>query len=104
MRWWELSCCSTKRSSTRRIAVLAIYLGKGVGKRLMAVIIEQAPNIGLHRVELTVNAANTAAIQLYSNLQFQVEGWLRDVYCRNGVYSDELLMAYILPPEVLTNL
>lgn len=87
-----------------RIAVLAIYRGKGVGKRLMAAIIEQARNIGLHRLELTVNAANTAAIQLYSNFQFQVEGRLRDVYCSDGVYSDELLMAYILPPVVQTNL
>lgn len=57
-----------------RIAVQAINRGKGVGKRLMAAIIEQAHNIGLHRVELTVNAANTAAIQLYRNFQFQVEG------------------------------
>lgn len=71
---------------------------RGGGTALMAAMIDLADNwLGLHRIELTVNADNAAAIHLYEKVGFTVEGRFRDYLFRAGQYVDALAMARLRP-------
>lgn len=50
---------------------------------------------GLHRVELTVLADNTAAQRAYLAAGFREEGRLRDHLFLNGRYHDQIVMALL---------
>jgi len=76
--------------------------------RLRAAL-NHAGNIGLERVELEVFASNHAAIRLYENLGFEVEGTLRRACKLDGNYDDLLRMAVFLNatssgPELQTDM
>jgi putative acetyltransferase len=74
--------------------VHADYQNQGVGKALMASILELADNwLKLKRVELCVFIENKAAIALYRKMGFVVEGTKKYAAVRNGQYADEYLMA-----------
>lgn len=60
-----------ENNSIGRVAVLEHYRGKGIGKRLMLEIIEQAKNEDRDSLKLS---AQTHAIPFYAGLGFQVEG------------------------------
>ncbi|MCD4486217.1 GNAT family N-acetyltransferase [Chromobacterium vaccinii] len=69
------------------------WQGRGVGKLLMAALLDLADNwIGFERVELTVYPDNLAAQALYRRFGFVEEGRLRAHSFRNGAYHDALLM------------
>lgn len=70
------------------------YQGRGIGRRLLAALLDLADNqLGLVRVELEVVAANERAIRLYERLGFAHEGRKRQAIRHHGAYADVLLMA-----------
>lgn len=72
------------------------FQGQGVGSQLMSSVIDLADNWhNIHRLELSVNADNVAAIALYKKFGFVEEGLARDYAFRNGAYVDALNMARI---------
>lgn len=72
--------------------------GRGVGRALMRHLLDLADHwLGLRRMELEVNADNTAAIALYQQLGFVVEGTLRGYALRDGQLIDVLTMARLRP-------
>jgi len=76
------------------IMVHADYQRQGVGKALMAAILDIADNwLKLKRVELCVFVENSAAIALYRTMGFVVEGTKKYAAVHNGLYADEYLMA-----------
>ena len=76
------------------IMVHADYQKQGIGKALMAAVLDIADNwLMLKRVELSVFVENEAAIAMYRKLGFVVEGTKKYAAIRNGVYADEYLMA-----------
>ena len=67
---------------------------RGVGSALLAAAIDLADNwIGYARLELTVYTDNAAAIALYRNFGFEVEGTARQYALRDGEFVDALMMA-----------
>lgn len=84
------------------ITIAASAQGQGVGKRLMAALVDLADNwLGVLRLELTVYSDNSRAIALYERFGFEREGLLRGYALRNGQYVDTLTMArwHPHPPE-----
>jgi putative acetyltransferase len=70
------------------------YWGRGVGTALTRAALELADNwLNLRRVELDVFTHNSAAIRLYRNLGFEVEGTRRRVVFGDGRWLDEYEMA-----------
>lgn len=70
--------------------------GKGYSKIATSEILRIAfQELNLNRVYLTVLNNNIFAIKAYLSQGFQIEGWLRQDYCRDGVYMNVLLMAVL---------
>lgn len=75
--------------------------GRGIGHALMTHLLALADQwLGLRRLELEVNADNTAAVALYQRLGFAVEGTLRGYALRDGRLIDVLAMARLQPAPV----
>ncbi|HEX8541020.1 MAG TPA: GNAT family N-acetyltransferase [Pseudomonas sp.] len=76
------------------MAVALEWQGQGIGRQLLAGLLDVADNwMKLRRVELSVYADNQAAIALYRRLGFEDEGLLRDYSIRDGKFTDALTMA-----------
>jgi len=98
-----VGCASVRVRAERRahagdigISVHDAYAGRGIGKALLAAILDLADNwLALRRLELTVFADNTPAIALYEGLGFEREGYLRAYAFRAGQYVDALAMARV---------
>jgi ribosomal-protein-alanine N-acetyltransferase len=56
--------------------------GKGIGSALVSSLKALAKDKGLSFVSLEVRESNKAAIQLYSDLGFKVEGKRKDFYTK----------------------
>jgi putative acetyltransferase len=78
------------------MAVRDDWQGKGVGTTLMEAALDLADNwLNLTRIELRVYVDNSAAVALYKNFGFEIEGTHRRLAFRNGEYVDAYSMARI---------
>ena len=87
-----------KRRHTGEIGITVHddYTGRGIGRALLAALLDLADNtLGLKRVELDVITDNAAAIHLYESLGFEHEGIKRCALFRGGVFVDLLMMGRI---------
>jgi ribosomal protein S18 acetylase RimI-like enzyme len=73
------------------------YRGQGIGRRLMEAALTKAKLSGLMRVDLTVYATNTAAIELYQKFGFVEEGRMIKGRYLDGRFDDILYMGLIFP-------
>jgi len=74
------------------------WQGRGIGKQLVATLIDLADNwLGALRLELTVFSDNAAAIALYEKFGFVREGTQRAFALRDGRFADVLAMARLHP-------
>lgn len=80
------------------IAVLGAWRGRGLGRALLAVALEEAWSEGIERVELEVFASNTGAIALYETFGFEREGLRRRARRVDGVDEDVVVMAALARP------
>ncbi|MBT9491641.1 MAG: GNAT family N-acetyltransferase [Paucibacter sp.] len=72
--------------------------GQGVGRAMMAALLDYADNWGhVLRIELTVYADNARAIKLYERFGFEHEGRMKAYALRAGAYVDTLAMARLHP-------
>ena len=82
------------------MALAAEVRDRGVGGRLLDALIEQARDLGAHKVDLQVWPHNEAALRLYLSRGFIVEGRLRAHYRRSsGQFWDAIVMGLVLDPE-----
>jgi RimJ/RimL family protein N-acetyltransferase len=77
------------------MGVLADRRGAGIGTRLIAACLQQAPSRGITRVELQARADNVRAIQLYEKTGFVAEARLRRAMRFDGVYHDAVQMSWL---------
>jgi ribosomal protein S18 acetylase RimI-like enzyme len=75
------------------IAVDPACQRRGVGRALLDAAVGEARARGARRLTLRVLAHNDAAVRLYEQGGFVVEGVLRGEFFLDGVYVDDLLMA-----------
>lgn len=73
--------------------------GKGIGKKVMEYTLEWCKQHNLHKLCLTVFATNQIAIKLYEKVGFAIEGIQKEQVCLNGVYDDEIFMAYFFTKD-----
>jgi ribosomal protein S18 acetylase RimI-like enzyme len=71
------------------------YRGQGIGGTLLDQALQEAKKRGLERVELGVFASNLAAIRLYQNYDFQIEGRKKRARKLDGSYDDIVDMALL---------
>jgi putative acetyltransferase len=82
-----------RHSGDLGIAIHDQYHGLGVGRRLMAAILDVADNhLMLERVALVVYTDNERALRLYESMGFETEGSCRQESYRNGALADTILM------------
>jgi len=62
--------------------------GAGIGKALMAALIERARAIGKHVLVAAIEAGNTGSIELHKKLGFEPVGLLSEVGTKFGVWLD----------------
>lgn len=99
----EISCIATINSSqkarTKHVGTLGIvvserFIGQGLGKKMMELLIEWATSNGITRkISLVTREDNSFAIKLYESLGFEKEGLLLEDTVVDGVAYNSLLMA-----------
>jgi len=79
-------------------AVHPQFRGRGLGKAIMAGVIDRLKSDGVKRLELVVVCDNERAINFYRRLGFEVEGVLKRCLKRanSDQYLDDLAMALIM--------
>ena len=83
-----------KHVSNLGMAVGEKFQGKGVGSQLLKAMIDLANDwLAVTRIELEVYTDNKAAVELYKNHGFIIEGTAKNYAFRNGEYVDVYLMA-----------
>jgi L-phenylalanine/L-methionine N-acetyltransferase len=84
------------------IGITREWQGRGVGRQLIARLLDWADNwAGVLRVELTVHADNDRAIALYRSMGFVEEGRHRAYAMKNGRFVDAFFMARLHPNQPL---
>lgn len=78
------------------ITVSKQYQGKGIGSKLMEVMVDYCDNwLNIRRIELEVYAINNNGLGLYKKFGFEQEGVMRDYAFRDGQYVDAIVMSRI---------
>lgn len=85
------------RAAVFFLAILVTdYWGTGIGSEATTLVINYAfQTLNLNRIQLHVNAKNTAAIRIYKKIGFQQEGILRQAMYKNEEYFDFLVMGIL---------
>ncbi|KAF9077639.1 acyl-CoA N-acyltransferase [Rhodocollybia butyracea] len=84
------------RDSKIGIALLPEFWGQGFGTETMRFVVDYAfRELALHRVTLSVNGNNTAAIKIYKKIGFVQEGVQRKANWINGKWQDIIWMAIL---------
>jgi RimJ/RimL family protein N-acetyltransferase len=78
------------------MGVLQAWVGRGIGRSLLAALEGWAQSKGLHRLELMVNCNNGRAIRLYDKFGFEREGVKRHALRIDGHYVDAFYMAKLI--------
>jgi diamine N-acetyltransferase len=71
--------------------------GRGLGRTVLALVLDYAAIHGAHRLWLDVKPDNARARRLYTALGFEEEGILRDALKADAGYESLILMAMLLP-------
>ncbi|HEY8172696.1 MAG TPA: GNAT family protein [Dehalococcoidia bacterium] len=70
--------------------------GKGYGTDALRALMRWGfHQLNLHRIELSVDPGNDAAIHIYESLGFVEEGRRREAHYSDGCYVDDVLMAVL---------
>ena len=74
------------------ITVLKEYWGRGIGSRLMEMMIEFAEKTGVEILYLEVRADNQRAVNLYTKYEFCAIGTYKNFFKIKNSYFDAILM------------
>ena len=89
------------RAAYAHVADLSIYVarsarGSGVGRVLLARVIDEARRLGFHKMVLAAFPTNTAGMRLYARMGFTTVGTYREQGCLDGRWVDVIVMEQIL--------
>lgn len=84
------------RCGTVSIMIGPPFQRQGFGHDALDILVRYAfTELGLHRLELQVNAFNPGGLALYRGLGFVEEGHRRSAIYRNGAWHDHILMGLL---------
>jgi RimJ/RimL family protein N-acetyltransferase len=84
------------RCATLGVMIGAPYQGRGLGTDAVRTIVGYGfTDLGLHRIQLSVNGDNPAAIAAYRKAGFVEEGRLRETFFRGGQWHDSVKMGIL---------
>ena len=87
-----------RHAATLLMFVAPEWQHRGIGSALLAALLDWADRwAGLLRVELGVQDGNAAALALYRNFGFELEGTRRAAVLRDGAFADVHVMARLHP-------
>ena len=95
-----------RSSCENSIYVAASHIGQGVGRRLLAALIEAAGEAGFRQMIAVIGGAEPASVALHSKAGFVEAGRMRSVGRKFGRWLDTLYMQRALgpgdsePPEI----
>jgi phosphinothricin acetyltransferase len=98
--WGSLNVYNA-RPAYQYVADFSIYIergwrGKGVGRRLLEHLIEQARHLGYHKMMLSTFPFNATGVALYERLGFTRVGVLHEMGQLDGRWVDTLIMEKLL--------
>jgi RimJ/RimL family protein N-acetyltransferase len=96
--WCDIACVDLPayaHSGVLGMGVAAAHRGRGIGRELLRATLENAREIGMTRVELTVREPNVRARELYEKAGFAVEGLKRNAVKVDGRYENLVCMAIL---------
>jgi len=79
------------------LCVNAHFRCRGVGRRMLAYLVERARAAGMAEAFLEVRPSNTAAIRLYQSMGFEQVGIRRGYYQAVGGREDASVLKLVLP-------
>jgi ribosomal-protein-alanine N-acetyltransferase len=79
------------------VAVRPEYRRKGIGRKMMEILLDVAKEMGIVNISLEVRVSNKAARELYKSMGFSVAGLRKKYYANND--EDALLMSKIMEPQ-----
>ena len=79
------------------VAEVSIYIaeearGRGVGRRLMAALVEASEQNGIWTLQAGIFSENAASIHLHQQAGFRIVGTRERIGCMNGRWRDTVLM------------
>ena len=86
-----------KYSVEHSVYVAERFRGRGIGRRLLAALVEAARNADLHQLIAGIDAANSASIALHRTLGFRCCGTVREAGFKFGRWLDLEFWQLILP-------
>lgn len=89
-RWSDR--CAYSDTAEDSLYVKEDYRGKGIGRKLLASMIEEGKRAGLHTVIARITAGNEVSIHLHESAGFQHIGIMREVGRKFGRLRDVYLM------------
>ena len=89
------------RPAYMHVADFSIYVGReargaGIGKALLAALIERARDLGYHKLVLAAFPHNEAGMRLYSHFGFREVGVYREQGLLDGAWVDVVIMERLL--------
>ena len=89
------------RPAYAHVADLSIYVdrawrGRGVGRQLLAAVVEVARELGYHKIVLAAFPTNAAGMTLYHALGFRTVGLYREQGLLDGRWVDVVVMERLL--------
>jgi phosphinothricin acetyltransferase len=99
--WIAVSPVS-RRDVYRGVVDHSVYVaeasrGKGVGRALLAALVEQAPSHGIWTIQTSLFAENTASVALHEAAGFRLVGRRERIGRLGGEWRDTLLLELRLP-------
>lgn len=94
--FWNYPAEFVKRSASLGMSIQKEFSQCGLGTEMINLMLEQAKQMGIHRVDLTVRTYNEAGIKLYEKAGFERIGLLKEIAFIDGQYVDEYSYQKIL--------
>lgn len=101
---WSALGAFRPHSGYRFTAEVSIYIapgyrGRGIGARLLAVLIDAARSRRLHTLVAVIDGNNRASMRLHERFGFQQAGNVRQAYHKFGRWHDAVYLQLLLDPE-----
>lgn len=93
---WSFQAEFVKHSASFGMNIQSDSSGIGLGSEMVRALLQNAPKIGVCRIELNVRAHNLAGIKLYEKFGFEIVGLLKHAAFIEGQYYDEFSYQKIL--------